>query len=99
MAELDKSLKNNAKNLARNFEEAVIHEVGHAKTVYANRFNNIPKLYKKLEKMGVGDISDIAAGDGAEAVAEIEVMLHRGEKISDEARKLYDDVMKGDVLK
>jgi hypothetical protein len=84
--------------LSFNPEEAVVHEVGHAKTIYANRRNNIPTLYKKLEKMGIDDISKIASKDGAEAVAEIEVLLHRGEKISDEARKLYESVMKGDVL-
>lgn len=48
--------------------------------------------------MGVDGISDIAATDGAEAVAEIEVLLHRGEKLSDEAQKLYESVMKGDIL-
>lgn len=75
----------------------MIHEIGHAKTVYANRFKNISELYKKLEKMGVNHISKISLHDGAEAVAEIEVLLHRGEKISKEAQALYDKVMKGEL--
>lgn len=33
--------------------------------------------------------------DGAECIAEVEVMLYRKEKVSDEALKLYNEYVKG----
>ncbi len=92
---LNKKLKNYKNNIAQTFEEAVIHEVGHAKTIFSNRFRDIETMYKKLEKMGVDGISVIALNDGAEAVAEIEILLHRGSVIPKQAKDLYDNVMSG----
>ena len=37
----------------------------------------------------------IAEKDGAECIAEVEVMLYRKEKVSDEALKLYNEYVKG----
>lgn len=95
--DIDKGLKNSDKNVAQNFEEAVIHEIGHAKTIYANRKRNLEALYEALMKMGVIGISQIALEDGAEAVAEIEVLLSRGEYVPPEAMELYEAVMKGEI--
>lgn len=95
--ELEQKLKEQPLNLANTFEEAVIHEIGHAKTIYANRFSDIGKLYNKLEAMGVDDISKIASEDGAEAVAEIEVLKFKKENISKDAQELYNKVMNGEI--
>ena len=92
---LNEMLKNYKNNIAQTFEEAVIHEVGHAKTIFSNRFRDIEAMYDKLEKMGVEGISAIALNDGAEAVAEIEILIHRGSVIPKQAKELYDKVMSG----
>ncbi len=98
IGDLNEKVVETKKNVIKSFEEAVIHEVGHAKTIFANRFNNIDELFNELEKMGVDDISDIALQDGGEAIAEIEVLLNRGTEISEDAKKLYNRVMSGKLL-
>ena len=72
--ELDDIVLRTGSNLARNFEEAVIHETGHAKTVYANRHRDIAELYGRLKSVEIERISDVAFSDGAEAIAEIEIL-------------------------
>lgn len=51
-------------------------------------------LLGKDEISGQG-ISPIAAKDGTECIAEVEVLLKRGDKIPDEAMKLYKRYMRG----
>lgn len=53
-------------------------------------------MYKKLSEDTVMGISRIADEDGAEAIAEIEVLLTRNEIVSDEAMTLYNKYMIGD---
>ena len=51
-------------------------------------------FYKKLAGKGVSGISKIASKDGAEALAEIEVLKSRGTKLSDEAKSFYNEHMR-----
>jgi hypothetical protein len=44
----------------------------------------------------IDDIRDVAYTDGAEAIAEIYVLKHKGEKISKKAEAFYEKYMSGD---
>ena len=50
----------------------------------------IERLYAELSSKGIDGISPLAFEDGAEALAEIEVLLNRGDDISQEAMDLYE---------
>ena len=52
-------------------------------------------MNKALKEKGVEGISEIASRDGAECIAEVEVLLHRGSKIPKEALDLYNEYVKG----
>lgn len=92
--ELNQKIANTKKNVARSLEEAVVHECGHAKLIRGMKVEEIKILYKELEEKGVSGISLIAEQDGVECIAEIEVLLHRGETISQEALELYNKYVK-----
>lgn len=44
---------------------------------------------RELEKVHIDGISSIAYKDGAECIAEVEVLLFRGDEVPEEAMKLY----------
>lgn len=88
--EINEAIKQSRNTVIENLEEAAIHERGHAKTIQGLSINAIEELYKELEGKGIGSISRLAKLDGAEALAEIEVLLSRGDYISDEAEALYN---------
>ena len=75
-------------------EEALIHESGHAKLISGKRPERVEKLYEELKSKGVPGVSIIAEKDGAEVIAEVEVLLKRGETIPQEALELYKRYMK-----
>lgn len=87
---INEEISKSSNTIIETLEEAVIHERGHAKTIFGLDIGSIETLYKELEDKGIGGISRIAKSDGAEAIAEIEVLLSRGENISEAARALYD---------
>lgn len=53
----------------------------------------IKTLYKELKNAGLPGVSDIALADGAECLAELEVLRHRGTKVSDELAAFYKKYM------
>lgn len=71
-------------------EEAVWHEGGHAKTIFGMKSEDVKKLYDELSEIHVEGISTIAYDDGAEALAELEVLRRRGVKVSKEMMKFYE---------
>ena len=94
--EINERIKNSANTVANSLEEAVIHECGHAKLISGYSVEEIENLYKELSDMGVEGISQIAFDDGVEAIAEIEVLLHRGENVSKAALDLYNKYTRRD---
>lgn len=91
--EIDEMLSQSTKNLAKNFKEAIIHECGHAKSIRGKIIKQIEELYKKLAEIHLDGISEIAYKDGAEALAEIEILLSRNQDISEELLDFYKTYM------
>ena len=50
----------------------------------------IEEINNALEHIHIEGISTIATEDGAECIAEVEVMLYRGEEVPKEAMELYE---------
>jgi hypothetical protein len=94
LAELDARVASSRYSVANSLKEAVWHEIGHAKLINGKRIDEIVALYDELKPLGIEDISNIAALDGVETIAEIEVLRRRGDEISKEALDFYDKYVK-----
>ncbi len=88
--EINKHIARFENNLPQTLEEAVIHECGHAKAYYGKSIEEIVKMNEALKNKGVDGISKIALKDGAECIAETEVLLFRGQKVPEKAMNLYN---------
>lgn len=62
-------------SLADNLEEAAVHECGHARLIKGMSAEQIQELYAELDKIHIDGISKTAKIDGAECIAEVEVLL------------------------
>ncbi len=89
LEDINKMINNTNNNIAQTLEEALIHECGHAKTFRNRSLAEIKSIIAELENIGVEGISEIALADGAECIAEVEILLHRGESVPKEAMELY----------
>lgn len=87
--EIDEILALTTKNLAATLREAVIHECGHAKLLKGLNLNEIKDLYAEIADAQITGVSEIAFSDGAEAIAEIEVLISRGADVPKEALEFY----------
>lgn len=83
-------------SVANTLEEAVKHECGHAKLIKGLDIEEIDKLYKELDQVHIEGISNTAFEDGAECIAEVEVLLFRNEKIPKDAMELYSKYINGE---
>lgn len=93
LEEINKAFFDTDSNLARTLEEAVWHESGHAISIKGKSISEIKALYIELEKLGQPGISEIALNDGAECLAELEILRHRGENVSRELKEFYKKYM------
>lgn len=80
-------LANNTK--CNSLEDAVVHEIGHAKTIYSRSYPNYERINEELSSVHFKGISNLAESDGLECIAECEVLLSHGEKLSDELMEFY----------
>jgi SPP1 gp7 family putative phage head morphogenesis protein len=94
LEEIDALFAHSKGTVADSLKEAVWHEIGHAKLITRKSAEDIQALYEDLKPLGLPEISLTAADDGAEAIAEIEVLLRRGDSVPETARKFYDKYMK-----
>lgn len=88
--EADEKIRQTTANLPKTLKEAIVHECGHAKLIHGLKPNEVKQLYDELEKYHIDGISKTANSDGAECIAEVEVLLYRNDNVPDEAMKLYD---------
>lgn len=95
VAEVDAMMAVTKINLPKSLKEAVVHECGHAKAYYGKTVKEVEAMNKALANQGVPGISYIASKDGAECIAEVEVLLHRGEKVPEAAMELYNKYVRG----
>ena len=93
--EINKMIADSPSNLAQDLREAVIHECGHARSIMGLDQEEIKTFYQKIANSKITGISKIAYLDGAEALAEIEILKSRGEKIPTEAYEFYKKYIKG----
>lgn len=91
LEEIDAQIARTDSNLPNSLREAVVHECGHAKAYKGKTPKEISAMNESLSNRGVDGIGPIAEMDGAECIAEIEVMLYRGEQVSDAAMHLYNE--------
>ena len=89
LKQVDEMFETSQSSLANSLEEAVKHECGHAKLIKGLNIKQIEKLYSELENIHIDGISATAFSDGAECIAEVEILLFRGEKIPPKALELY----------
>ena len=93
--EINRKIADTPLNLPQNLQEAVVHECGHAKAYYQKTVKEVEAMNAALVSRGVSGISIIAEMDGAECIAEVEVLLFRGQKVPEKAMQLYNEFVKG----
>ncbi|MBR0342254.1 MAG: hypothetical protein IJH64_08420 [Oscillospiraceae bacterium] len=94
LEELDKMFKDADNTVCNSFQDAIIHESGHAEMISGMRPQEVKKLYELLKSKGVPGVSSIAENDGAEVIPEVKVLLSRKERVPEEAMRLYREYIK-----
>ncbi len=91
--EVDAAFADTDSTVVNSLEEAVIHESGHAISINGKTASDVKALYDKLLNLGKIGVSKIALEDGAECLAELEVLRHRGVKVTKELSDFYEEYM------
>ena len=95
VGEIDDILKKSDLSVANSLYEALIHESAHAECMQGKTLSDIDSMAKELKGQGrdVG-LSIISKSDGAEALAEMKVLISRGETLSENDIEFYNKYMK-----
>lgn len=90
--DIDKMFAEAKNNVANSLEEAIIHEMYHSKLIHNLNYAQIEALYAELNDIHIDGISKTAITDGAECIAEVGVLVERGEMnaIPKDALKLFE---------
>lgn len=88
--ELDALFAKSKRVVAKNLKEAVIHEIGHVRCMLGKRRPQIQEMWNELYEVKVSGISSLADEDGAEAIAESEILVYNGVAISEELKRLRE---------
>ena len=91
--EIDAMFKKADGTVANSLEEGVVHEVYHAKLVAGRNYAQIVNLYDVLDSVHINSISKTALADGSECIAEIGVLLERGDDVPEDAMRHYKKYM------
>ena len=91
--EIDNAFANTNSTVVNSLKEAVIHESGHAISIKGKTPEQVENLYKELKNKGIAGVSDIALKDGAECLAELEVLRSRKVSVSKELSDFYEKYM------
>ena len=95
LEEINRTIRATKDNLPKDLVEAVVHECGHAKAYYGKSVSEIRRMNLEIKSLGDPSVSIIAGIDGAECIAEVEVLLYRGEAVPEKAAKLYTKYVRG----
>lgn len=95
VAEIDALFAKAANTVANSLEDAVVHETYHAKLISDLNYAQLESLYDELDYVHIDGISRTAYSDGAECIAEVGVMIERGDanKVPEAAMKLFEKYM------
>lgn len=93
LEEINIAFLNTDNTVVNSLEEAVIHESGHAISISGKSSHDVKKLYDELKDKGLPGVSEIALKDGAECLAELEVLRHRGTIVSTPLAEFYKKYM------
>lgn len=93
LQEIDDIFTNSNNTVVNSLKEAIIHESGHAISIKGKTTSEIARLYDELGKIHLDGVSDIALNDGAECLAELEVLRFRGADVSQELSDFYEKYM------
>ena len=93
LEEVNQAFVHTERNLAQSLEEAVIHESGHAISIKGKTAQEVDRFYQELKNQGKPGVSDIALSDGAELLAELEILRHRKTPVSKELSDFYEKYM------
>lgn len=90
--QIDKELSETDYTVANSLNEAVKHEVYHAKLISGLNQDQLESLYDELSEYHIDGISQTAWKDGSECIAETGVLFERGdyELITEEAKELFN---------
>lgn len=80
IADIDAMFSAVNNTVANNIDDAVVHEMYHAKLIYNLNYAQLVNLYDEMSDIHIDGISSTALADGAECIAESGVLIERGEK-------------------
>ncbi len=98
LEKINRLILKNQKNgyvVIKNLQEAVWHEIGHAKLMYGETYAKAEAITDMLRDYHIDGISRTAEINGDECIAECYVLFRRGEDIPSQALELYNEYMKG----
>ena len=84
--------------VVNSLKEAIIHESGHAISIKGKTLGEITDMYGELAKIHYSGISDIAFNDGAECLAELEVLRTRKTIVPKKLADFYKKYMGREYL-
>ena len=77
--EIDSMFMNADNTVANSFKDAITHEKYHADLILGKNYAQIESLYEQLEDTHIDSLSITAYKDGTECIAEVGVMIDRGD--------------------
>lgn len=92
--EIDHIFAEASNTVVSSLKEAVIHESGHALSITGKSVLDTKMFYDSLAGIHLSGISVLAESDGAECLAELEVLRSRGTPVSDELKAFYKKYMR-----
>lgn len=90
--DIDDLFKNTDNTVADSLKDAVVHEMYHSKLIHNLNYAQLENLYDELNDIHIGSLGKTAKIDGSECIAEVGVLIERGEvdKVPSEAKKLFE---------
>lgn len=94
--EINGLFENAGNTVANSLEDAIVHEIYHAKLINGLNYSQLENLYDELDSIHVDGLSKTAYKDGAECIAEVGVLIERGEinNVPEKALELLNKYMR-----
>lgn len=78
--EINQMFKGADNTICDSLEDAIVHEIYHARLISGMNYAQMENLYAELDEIHIEGLGKTAYKDGAECIAEVGVMVERGEK-------------------